>query len=434
LHPNSKNNGYKIMAVYTSLSDEQWQQICHRLGYETITYEREERGTNDSKYVVTLGREGHPPVTAMLNIMETPDVHANGKPAEQSRCLPHLLEHIRGQLPLYGADGEKVEMGVPTPLLFDDSHPCLELEFPSQGGEASVNKVVYVVPFVQGHAPEHYDNHPIDEATARKLGAAHAGWLKAAEGYPFACSMEPSFPVERWESLLPVLEQPETVEKLTQHLRRLHASVGADEAQWQEVAEEGIHALKDAVRYISSHWEERTARLPDVIINGDPFPDNSIINEEGTVIVVDNGTAGYYKNTDLAMGLNAAAMGRQGRLDHRIAASYLEAYQKVRPISQEEAETLEFMGQVSAIRWALSRLMLIANTPEGAIVNARSPLPLIEQYQFWHEMEAQGRHLVNELLPQEHASGLDEREIPSPGSLGLRARMAGASSSGRAYG
>jgi len=400
------------MAVYTEPTKEQWQAIAVSLGYDTIQWTGESRGTSDTKYVVKLGRKGEEPVTAMLNIIETPDVNRLGSDAAQAKFLPELLDYIRANSIIYDKSGKKVSFGVPTPFQFTGTVPYLIMDFPSKGdSRATVKKAIYVVPYISGKAPLHCDNIPQAENYAFRLGQAHAAWQKAAAGFPEADKLGRTFPVERWPDYAGRLRNnPDAVKKLAARLKETYQGVGESDAYWNHQAQEHIDKIIDAVAYITANWQERTKSLPDQVINGDPFPDNSIVSEHGSLIIVDNGTAERNKNLDIAIGLNAAAMGPGGKLDMHVASAYLNGYDSVKPLTPEERRTLEFMGQAAAIRWALYRTLLIADTPAGAIVSTRVPTAPLQQYEFWHEAEKSNARIADRLLEVKNMKRMENRE------------------------
>jgi Ser/Thr protein kinase RdoA (MazF antagonist) len=86
----------------------------------------------------------------------------------------------------------------------------------------------------------------------------------------------------------------------------------------------------------------------------------------------------------------AAALWSGARPEKKVAAAYLQGYNSVKPLSEKEKETLEFMAQVAAIRFALARAVIIANAPEGVEVATRPPAALLEHYKYWHKAERRG--------------------------------------------
>lgn len=384
------------MAVYTKPSRGQWEEIAHRLGFEKIAELQEvKEGTTDSKFRVTFeGKDGKSAQT-MVTVAETPDVHTNGISAERAYQLPWLLRHMALNSRVQTVNGQSVVLGVPSPMTFtdparpdDNPDPLIKMDFPSNiSGQGPVQKVLYVVPYVEGMCLDHEDNILQEATKAQLLGTAHAAWQKSAKGFLEGPSMEYALPVEKWAAAAQGLNRPDAVGKLAARLSQ--ESTVPDDCV--EQARQQIDTLKKAVNYVSSHWAEKTRNLPYKLINGDPFPDNTIIDENNNVTVVDNGIASWYKNLDIAMGLNATAMGPGGKLDTSVARAYLNGYNEMTPLTPAERGTLEFMGQAAAIRWAVYRTLLIVDSPEGANLKTRPPTKLLEQYEYWHDAEEKVR-------------------------------------------
>lgn len=118
--------------------------------------------------------------------------------------------------------------------------------------------------------------------------------------------------------------------------------------------------------------------LPRGLIHGDLFRDNALFSGESLAGVVDF----YHSCTDtliqdLAIAINDWCKNSKGDLDESRRSAMISAYESIRPLSVKEHEWLAPMQQVSAARFALTRL----ESGDPPLKDPREMLNLIEQIQ-----------------------------------------------------
>jgi homoserine kinase type II len=149
----------------------------------------------------------------------------------------------------------------------------------------------------------------------------------------------------------------------------------ADEVQSGLSAE-----LDQALNQILQSWP---GDLPVGHIHADLFPDN--------VFFLDNHLSGlidfYFAATDilaydLAVCLNAWCFEPDYSYNVTKGRALLNAYNAVRPLSDQEAARLPVLCQGAAIRFLLTRLYDWLNTPPGALVTRKDPLEYLRRLRF----------------------------------------------------
>jgi homoserine kinase type II len=124
-------------------------------------------------------------------------------------------------------------------------------------------------------------------------------------------------------------------------------------------------------------------RLERGHIHADLFPDNVFFLDGAVSGLIDF----YFAATDLlaydvAVCLNAWCFDDKGRLDRMLAAALLRGYEAVRPLSGAERAALPVLCQGAALRFLLTRLYDWLNTPAGAMVVRKDPLPYLHRLRF----------------------------------------------------
>jgi homoserine kinase type II len=149
-----------------------------------------------------------------------------------------------------------------------------------------------------------------------------------------------------------------------------------------------VQELDQALGMILAGWP---ADLPVGHIHADLFPDN--------VFFLDNALSGvidfYFAATDLlaydvAVCLNAWCFEPDFSFNVTKSRALLAAYQAVRPLSIEEQAALPVLCQGAAIRFLLTRLYDLVNTPADAMVTRKDPMEYLRRLRF-HLSAADGR-------------------------------------------
>ncbi len=118
-------------------------------------------------------------------------------------------------------------------------------------------------------------------------------------------------------------------------------------------------------------------------IHADLFPDNVFFLNGAVSGLIDF----YFAATDLlaydvAVCVNAWCLDDDGRLDRALSGALLQGYGSVRPLSGAERAALPVLCQGAALRFLLTRLYDWLNTPAGAMVVRKDPLPYLRRLRF----------------------------------------------------
>jgi homoserine kinase type II len=197
----------------------------------------------------------------------------------------------------------------------------------------------------------------------RKPNAAHCAAVGDAlaklhlAGGDFAMSRANALSVSGWRPLFDV------------------ASARADELQ------PGLHAFLAAeLDHLEKAWPND---LPRGVIHADLFPDNVLFLGDKLSGLIDfyfacNDILAY----DVAICLNAWCF----EIDHSFnvtkARAFLNAYAKVRALSDAERAALPLLARGAALRFLLTRLVDWLNVPPGALVKPKDPLEYVRKLRF----------------------------------------------------
>ena len=116
---------------------------------------------------------------------------------------------------------------------------------------------------------------------------------------------------------------------------------------------------KDLLQHLETFGNkvEDFGDLPQAVIHGDLFRDNTLFDGDTLTGIIDFNSAGDgFLALDLAIVINDWCSDALGKLDEKLALALWEAYQAVRPFHQQELELWSEFLQVAAIRFWLSRL------------------------------------------------------------------------------
>ncbi len=211
------------------------------------------------------------------------------------------------------------------------------------------------------------------------LGAALAGLHRAGRGY--AADRANALGPASWGPLLERCRaradevQPGLAEELDAALARVLAGwPGAGEADGAGGVDAGGSLDEGAAG---------RGGLERGHIHADLFPDNVFFLDGAVSGLIDF----YFAATDLlaydvAVCLNAWCTDDAGRLDRALSAALLRGYESVRPLSGAERAALPVLCQGAALRFLLTRLYDWLNTPAGAMVVRKDPLPFLRRLRF----------------------------------------------------
>ncbi len=123
--------------------------------------------------------------------------------------------------------------------------------------------------------------------------------------------------------------------------------------------------------------------LPQGVIHADLFPDNVFFLGERLSGLIDfyfacNDMLAY----DVAICLNAWCFEQDFSYNVTKGRAMLQAYAKVRPMSDAELAAMPLLARGAAMRFLLTRLVDWLNVPPGALVRPKSPLEYFRKLRF----------------------------------------------------
>lgn len=143
--------------------------------------------------------------------------------------------------------------------------------------------------------------------------------------------------------------------------------------------------IEDELEFLASNWP---SSLPRGVIHADLFPDNVFFLSDEISGLIDF----YFACTDilsldLAITMNAWCFETDNSFNVTKASKMLGAYNKTRPISKEEMESLPIVSRASALRFLLTRThdWLLPN--DGALVAKKDPKEYISKLKFHQSID-----------------------------------------------
>lgn len=114
--------------------------------------------------------------------------------------------------------------------------------------------------------------------------------------------------------------------------------------------------------------------LPKGIIHADLFKDNALFEGDNLSGIIDFYDACYDTYLyDIAITVNDWCSDENGALLEPFVAAFLENYQKIRPLTDEEKNAWPLMLRIAAMRFWLSRLEDSFTQRKGDLTNKKNP-------------------------------------------------------------
>ena len=142
--------------------------------------------------------------------------------------------------------------------------------------------------------------------------------------------------------------------------------------------------LRDAIAQELDHLERSWPRdLPQGVIHADLFPDNIFFLGDRLSGLIDF----YFACTDtlaydVAICLNAWCFEQDHSYNITKGRNLLQAYRRVRALSDAELEAMPLLCRGAALRFLLTRLVDWLDVPPGAMVKPKSPLEYFRKLRF----------------------------------------------------
>ena len=123
--------------------------------------------------------------------------------------------------------------------------------------------------------------------------------------------------------------------------------------------------------------------LPAGVIHADLFNDNVFFLHERLSGIIDFYFAcNDFLSYDVAICLNAWCFEPDNAFNATKARALLQAYDKVRPLGEDERQALPILARGSALRFMLTRLYDWAHTPPDALVKRKDPNEYLAKLRF----------------------------------------------------
>ena len=129
--------------------------------------------------------------------------------------------------------------------------------------------------------------------------------------------------------------------------------------------------IADEIYFLAANWP---FDLPSGVVHADLFPDNVFFLDEKVSGVIDfYFSANDYFAYDVAICLNAWG----AESDEAGKKLFLDAYEKIRPLSQAEKDAMPVLLRGAAVRFLMTRLYDWFYTPEGSLVKKKDPMEYV---------------------------------------------------------
>jgi len=207
--------------------------------------------------------------------------------------------------------------------------------------------------------------HMISPDYCRQLGVAVAFLHKSAEDFPL--KRENSMSIPAWQALM---------------------------AKTRDKAD-GVQAglrdyLETELGYIAHSLPQLVQTLPRAVVHADIFPDNVFFKTEEVYGFLDF----YFSCTDfltydLALVINAWCFDAQNKFVPERFKALIEGYEAIRPLSEDEKETLSLLCRAAALRITMTRLHDWVFHDPANFVKPKNPLEYVEKLKF-HQNERIG--------------------------------------------
>jgi homoserine kinase type II len=155
--------------------------------------------------------------------------------------------------------------------------------------------------------------------------------------------------------------------------------------------------LEAELEHLAAHWPRD---LPTGVIHADLFPDNVFFLGEQLSGLIDfpfacNDMLAY----DVAICLNAWCFEPDLSFNATKARAFLNAYNRVRPLTDTEQRDLPLLARGAALRFLLTRLVDFLDVPPGAFVKPKDPLEYVRKLRFHQAVRSMADYGV-EVLEQ----------------------------------
>jgi homoserine kinase type II len=310
------------MAVYTKFSEKKIKEILLNYSIGNLnSFQEIQEGIENTNYFLLVNNKKY-----ILTIYEK---------RVKEEDLPFFAKLMGG----LNSSGFKC----PVPLLNKNNNPITEFN----------NKKLMIVSFIEGKAKK-----TLSPNDCKIIGLETAKMHEITKN--FKISRKNDLSVNSWRNLFESVKEQCT--KIHKDLPKLIESNLID---------------------VEKHWPKN---LPYGIIHADLFNDNIFFKNDRFSGVIDF----YFSCNDfyafeIAICFNALCFdGNQSNLSFNVtkAKNFIDGYNEIRKITNEEKKSIKVLSQGSALRFLLTRVFDALNTVEGAIVKVKDPIEYLKRLEF----------------------------------------------------
>jgi len=373
------------MAVFTDLTHpkyrEQFAQVEQAFAITIVSIEGMAAGSSDTKFQILIQDSPNPFV---LTIHETPDVSAAGLSGAAAGNMLRYVDYLAGAaVVVMDRFGEPVNLSFLTPLRAHQpgqaEAPSLELTFDG------VRKTISIVPFIKGKTFENSPGELVEPAEAYLAGRALAAYATIARSYPESLSFERYDFQEYSTEITRLANEQEVLDRLGYVLSAGRLQIPAAGAAGREYLAE----MDQDGRALLEEWrniESAGSPFSPTLIHGDLFTDNTLIDEQGRLIMIDfsevtNGNTGL----DIGVSINSWAA-QNGRPDKENVIRFLEGCDSITPLTRAALSLIPTYARFGAFRWETFRIQRIM-MQDPRQFDLRSPAELQSLRHAWRALQ-----------------------------------------------
>ena len=153
--------------------------------------------------------------------------------------------------------------------------------------------------------------------------------------------------------------------------------------------------IEQELQYLDKNWPRK---LPTGIIHGDIFPDNVFFIENNVSGIIDF----YFSCNDfyafeIAICFNALCFdGIKENLSFNVtkAKKFINGYNEVRKISDQEKKYIKVLSQGAALRFLLTRVFDYMNIVDNALVKIKDPIEYLKRLEFHKNAKDFGDYFI----------------------------------------
>jgi homoserine kinase type II len=314
------------MAVYTRLTSADIHTLTQQFGLGTLlSFQEIAEGVENSNFlVITHDTHTNAPINHILTLFEK-----RLNPEELPFFLK-LMQHLYGH-----------HIPCPQPLLTPEGHLTTSIH----------GKTAAIVTFLHGKST----SSPT-LAQMHQLGIHTARLHRASADFPMRRTNDLS--LTGWQRLIDVIGM-----------------------RANDITPDLAHIFNEELQHLRTHWHDT---LPSGIIHADIFQDNVFFQDDNLTGIIDF----YFACTDayayeIAIIINAWCFDNQQHFNPAKAQHFLQGYQSIRPLTDEEHRALPTLLRGSALRFLLTRTHDWVFHDTQALVTPKAPKEYLHKLQ-WH--------------------------------------------------